>query len=86
MKQLTLQVVEPEAMRVDIRDVEWGQGNCGRLVNILLRERIKTLGDLTQYTEQDLIRIKGVGKHTVWEIRDTLGTYSLKLKPRRERK
>lgn len=50
-----------------------------RPYNCLIRAGIKTVGDLTQRTEQDLRRISNFGRKSLGEIRSVLSSWGLTL-------
>ena len=50
-----------------------------RAKNSLQTENIKTLGDLVSKTEEDLLKFKNLGRKSLEEIKDTLGTMGLSL-------
>lgn len=51
-----------------------------RVKKLLIREGVKTLGQLLEKTEEDLLRIRGFGKRCLEDVVDTLDTRSLALK------
>lgn len=51
-----------------------------RALNCLKNADIKTIGDLTQKTEADLLRLRGCGKRSVNEIREILIEIGLDLR------
>lgn len=51
-----------------------------RAFNILFLNGIRTVGDLANKTEIDLIKLKGMGRITLWEIKSTLNFHGYKLR------
>ena len=58
-----------------IRDLELSV----RSENCLLRAGIRTIGDLIQYTREDLLKIRNLGKISLKEIEEKLGAFDLTL-------
>ncbi len=50
-----------------------------RTQNCLIAEDIKTLGALTRWTANALLRTPNLGRHSLKEIRDKLATHGLRL-------
>jgi DNA-directed RNA polymerase alpha subunit len=50
-----------------------------RTRNCLFRAEIKTIGELTEYTGADILRIQHAGQKTLREVREILGALGLKL-------
>ncbi|MCK5684756.1 DNA-directed RNA polymerase subunit alpha [bacterium] len=61
---------------VSVRELEFSV----RSRNCLKRANIKTLGQLTELSADDLLSIKNFGRKSLYEIRDKLKQYSLSLK------
>jgi DNA-directed RNA polymerase subunit alpha len=51
-----------------------------RSYNCLKATPIRTIGELTQKTEGDLLRTKNLGRRSINEIKDELGKLGLSLK------
>lgn len=51
-----------------------------RALNCLRRAGIKNLGELVQYTESDLMRMKNFGQKSLDEIKEKVKTYGLEIK------
>ncbi len=51
-----------------------------RSYNCLKRANIQTVGDLTKKTEDDMLKVRNLGKKSLDEVIYKLGTYNLKLK------
>lgn len=51
-----------------------------RAEHVLEALGIKTVGDLVQWTEAELLRAKNMGHTTVWNIKAALGDLGLQLK------
>jgi len=51
-----------------------------RLFNCFYRHNILYLDQFTEYSEKDLLKIKGFGKGSLMELKNLLGKYNLKLK------
>lgn len=47
-----------------------------RTYNVLKRARIDTVKELQQLTDKELMRIRGMGKHSLEEIQEKLGRYT----------
>ena len=50
-----------------------------RSLNCLAKANIKYLGDLIQLTEEDLLNLENFGKRSLFEVRDVVSSFSLKL-------
>jgi DNA-directed RNA polymerase subunit alpha len=50
-----------------------------RSLNCLAKANIKYLGDLIQLTEEDLLNLENFGKRSLFEVRDVVSGFSLKL-------
>jgi len=50
-----------------------------RSLNCLSKANIKFLGDLIQLTEDDLLNLENFGKRSLYEVRDVVASFSLKL-------
>ena len=50
-----------------------------RSLNCLSKADIKFLGDLIQLTEDDLLNLENFGKRSLYEVRDVVASFSLKL-------
>ncbi len=50
-----------------------------RSLNCLAKADIKYLGDLIQLTEEDLLNLENFGKRSLFEVRDVVAGFSLKL-------
>lgn len=51
-----------------------------RTFNVLKRVEVETVGDLVQYTEDDLLRIRMLGIKCLREIKDRLNHFGLRLR------
>jgi len=73
---------QEEARRADqvlefqVKDMDFSV----RTFNCLRKENIETLGQLIQYTEEQLLDIRNFGKKSLTEVIDKLDQYGLKLK------
>jgi len=52
-----------------------------RSLNCLKRAGVRTVGDLIQYTEEDVMKLKNFGSKSLDEIKDRLAEYGLGLRP-----
>ncbi len=55
-----------------------------RSYNCLKRANIHTLGDLTKKTEEDMLKVRNLGKKSLDEVIYKLGTYGLALKEKED--
>lgn len=51
-----------------------------RAINLLLRQGCKNLGDVVEYSEKDLLKIRGFGKSSLAATKNFLNYHGLKLK------
>ena len=58
-----------------VEDLEFS----ARSLNCLAKANIKYLGDLIQLTEDDLLNLENFGKRSLFEVRDVVAQFSLKL-------
>ncbi len=65
-----------KTLELTIEELELGQRNR----HCLKRKEIFTVQQLIQYAEEDLLKIKNLGKKSVEEIKEKLAIYDLKLK------
>ena len=64
-----------EKFSIPITDFEFS-GRTTRLLNSI---RVKYIGDLVQYTEKELLKLRGFGENRLKEIVDLLNKMDLKL-------
>ena len=55
-----------------------------RSYNCLKRANIHTLGNLTQKTEEDMLKVRNLGKKSLDEVIYKLGTYGLAVKEKED--
>jgi len=55
-----------------------------RSYNCLKRANIHTVGDLTKKTEDDMLKVRNLGKKSLDEVIYKLGTYGLSLKEKED--
>ncbi len=84
----TLQRPEPGALDVEkdaqssIMDMPVEQlGLSVRSLNCLKRAGIRTVGDLTQYAEEDVMKLKNFGQKSLDEIKEKLAEHGMGLRP-----
>ncbi|MEE2974875.1 MAG: DNA-directed RNA polymerase subunit alpha [Thermodesulfobacteriota bacterium] len=58
-----------------VEDLEFS----ARSLNCLAKANIKYLGDLIQLTEEDLLNLENFGKRSLFEVRDVVAQFNLKL-------
>lgn len=58
-----------------------GLGLSVRSLNCLKRAGVRTVGDLVQYNEEDVMKLKNFGQKSLDEIKDKLVEYGLGLRP-----
>lgn len=51
-----------------------------RLINTLIKNGINTKSDLTQFSETDLLAIRGISKNGLQKIKDLMNKFGLELK------
>ena len=62
-------------MFTKVEDLEFS----ARSLNCLAKANIKYLGDLIQLTEEDLLNLENFGKRSLFEVRDVVAQFNLKL-------
>ncbi len=68
--------LEEEVLKTRIEDLDLSS----RSLNALTKAGIRTLGGLSKKREEDLLKVEGLGKKSLNEIRRALGNYGLILK------
>lgn len=71
---------EPREASIHDMPVE-GLGLSVRSLNCLKRAGVRTVGDLVQYNEEDVMKLKNFGQKSLDEIKDKLVEYGLGLRP-----
>ena len=71
-----LRIVDTVATDIAIEDLELSI----RTSNCLKAMKLKTVGDLLECTEKDLLAIRNFGRKSLWELTDLLAGYGLHLK------
>lgn len=69
-------VKEPRVEDILIEDLKLS----ARTLNTLKKKRMKTIGDLTQRTEEQLLKLSGIGESMVKELKRVLGRKGVLLK------
>ena len=63
---------------------EWAKLRCmstdRRLINVLIKNGIDTKSDLTQFSETDLLAIRGISKSGLQNIKDLMNKFGLELR------
>ena len=78
----TLQVVAEEKKEDSVLDLPVESlGLSVRSLNCLKRAGVRTVGDLHQYSEEDVMKLKNFGQKSLDEIKDKLNEYGLGLSP-----
>lgn len=62
-----------------IKTLGFGGKYNARIQRICRESDIKTVRDLCQWPERELVRIRDIGEKSIEEIEDVLGKYSLRL-------
>jgi DNA-directed RNA polymerase subunit alpha len=64
------------ALEMNIEDLEFSS----RSLNCLKKAGVKKVGELVQYSEEELMKFKNFGSKSLVEVREKLAEYKLKLK------
>ncbi len=68
--------VEPDLLAMSV----YGLALPVRVQNVLVADRIQTVGQLVAFTERELLRVPCIGKLALRQVRDALGAIGLELR------
>lgn len=68
--------VEPDLLAMSV----YGLAIPVRVQNVLVADRIETVGQLVAFSERELLRVPCIGKLALRQVRDALGAIGLELR------